>query len=485
MNQEMNINKNLKKYLLSKSNFLIRKKDISNYVYNIFYMDSYNMVGRNKYMFLYDCLHNHLIEANHANQMLKEYYQKLTYGFKYKLNKYYDRTYFTPTYTLITFDFNHHNYCIVSSLTPNYINHPFHTIDQDANYLYKQFGSAADTKKRIIFNDGIIKVRSYNKNSFYDLPLSKDLDFTPGNQILNDFKDFRLVFETRNEISKSTWDNLLIKRFSYSDFSNYTTRNDFILNKWKSLRQMKHINFNRLMLDEIIMFRYLKFKVTDSEFRKVYNWYVGSLNANRELLSKLRFWNHITIKQIWQSLYVGYIASKTISDNNVNLLVRNKDDITLLKDYINLYIQVYPRKKLEIPYRSLKRISHEEIILADQLRVIKWIDENKKYNIPFYQLKKWDKLKNNIKGLKEFKLLDTPDKLRLEGTIQHNCVATYIDKAAQNTSLLLEYKIPTQRCTVEIVYKDNKYSIIQIYKTYNRIAAPGTKEVIENIINKE
>lgn len=238
------------------------------------------------------------------------------------------------------------------------------------------------------------------------------------------------------------------------------------------------------MLDEIIMFRYLKFKVTDSEFRRVYNWYVGSLNANRELLSKLRFWNHITIKQIWQSLYVGYIASKTISDNNVNLLVRNKDDITLLKDYINLYIQVYPRKKLEIPYRSLKRISHEEIILADQLRVIKWIDENKKYKIPFYQLKKWDKLKNNIKGLKEFKLLDTPDKLRLEGTIQHNCVATYIDKAAQNTSLLLEYKIPTQRCTVEIVYKDNKYSIIQIYKTYNRIAAPGTKEVIENIINK-
>ena len=154
-------------------------------------------------------------------------------------------------------------------------------------------------------------------------------------------------------------------------------------------------------------------------------------------------------------------------------------------DYIRLFRSAYKNKKLEVNRTSWARFCQEEEQLSVQVSNLKY---KQFYKTSFNRTKEWQPL---LKKLKKSSLkvthLNTGEKLILEGNAQHNCVGSYIEKAAQNKCLLLDYTYKNNRHTVEIINQGSKtnpaYTIFQCLTAFNQPAVKGAIEVLEKVIS--
>lgn len=251
-------------------------------------------------------------------------------------------------------------------------------------------------------------------------------------------------------------------------------RTQILLEAFKRLNQIvDKINFNKFTVSELSQFAGLTTKLTDKEVMRVINWY----RSNREMLGN----NRAAIND-WNILYQRYLLSRFgrdpehVAPSDITLL----DSIT---DYLIMH-RFATGRKVQIDYKSLQRFLDEEQEVSE--RYIEKRDRKKdvKYKKEFTTQKKWNALKENIKGVSDIKLLNTRSKMVTEGIQQHNCVGSrYVDEANAGRSAFLDYKYGGKRHTVQVKASNGKYKIVQMYSTYNAPNAEGAEEKLNKIIN--
>lgn len=343
------------------------------------------------------------------------------------------------------------------------------------------------------FDTNKIREKKTGKKYANELNLTDPLDFTSNNQILLDFPALISAKDILKEKRQSEYNKFKLT-INWSDCVNKANRIQVFEEKWKRFHFLEDkINVNKYNTVELSMLRQMQTKLTQDEFIKVINFYSQSRGNNvswfkwtRELADHLSVERYL--KEQWLFIYALYILDRTNCLSH--RLTYNSQEYFTVLDYCKNYLVLHPNS-LECPYRSYKRLCRVEHEVTNDVVAIK---VKKKYGKKAKVLSHdsmWDKLRKNINHSDmNICLLDSPQKLLLEGQRQHNCVGTYIGKVIENKSCILHYEDKTGKYTVEVEGRkrrnkpgEYKYKVIQIFRTNNEMPAEGVDQRINKMLN--
>ena len=129
--------------------------------------------------------------------------------------------------------------------------------------------------KHILFYNNLNTIFKTNNGKYIPLTFKFDIDFLPYQQsIILKLPEFQLAFDLKRDSELTQSHNGKNNNFTFSQVVKYKNRNDFLLTEWKTLANLKsYLNFNKFTHDEIFMFRKIKPRLTNTEFRRLINWY--------------------------------------------------------------------------------------------------------------------------------------------------------------------------------------------------------------------
>lgn len=318
--------------------------------------------------------------------------------------------------------------------------------------------------KHILFYDNLNTIFKTSNGRYIPLPFKFDIDFLPYQQspILK-LPDFQLAVDLKRDSELTQSHKGKNNNFTFSQTVKYKNRNDFLLTEWKTLSNLtSYFNLNKFTHDEIFMFRKIKPKVTETEFKRLINWY----HQNKK---DYRLNNRCDIIVLFRN----YISHKCNYQ-------KNRDEFHLLiYDILNMSKRL--KIKIEINATSYNGLKHYHDELVQKLRSRK-ARTNKK---PFKLKDEWidahsllQKSKLKIKHLNSVYLLDK------ESTDMQHCVQIYDEQVKSGKSYIFHIDYYKKPYTCELVFRKNKIVINQLYGKYNQEADPKLRQKIDKLLEK-
>lgn len=329
----------------------------------------------------------------------------------------------------------------------------------------KEYGKPAI---RIIYYDDLTVLSRMSNKGFIPTPFKFNIDFLENDKsFILKLKEFQLVRDLKTESDLTHYHYSKNQNFNYTQVLKYKSRNDFLLNEWKTLSQLTtHLNINKFTYDELFMFRKIKPRFTETEFRRLINWY----HNNKE-------WYRLNFMCTQEKLFELYIKDKC----SYNKCKKNKHDYVYLSTDI-LDMSKYLKIKIEInatSYNGLKRY-HDELVQKLRLRKAK-TDKN-----PFKLKEKWNNVHKLLKKSKlKIKHLNSTYLLEKESADMQHCVEIYSKKVKSGSSYIFHidyYKKPSYTC--ELVFRKDKIVINQLYGKYNQQPEPKLRQKLEQLLKK-
>ena len=316
--------------------------------------------------------------------------------------------------------------------------------------------------KHILFYNNLNTIFKTNNGKYIPLTFKFDIDFLPYQQsIILKLPEFQLAFDLKRDSELTQSHNGKNNNFTFSQVVKYKNRNDFLLTEWKTLANLKsYLNFNKFTHDEIFMFRKIKPRLTNTEFRRLINWY----HQNKK---DYRLHNRCDMT----TLFERYINDKC------NYKKSRDEFYFLIYDILNMSKRL--KIKIEInatSYNSLNRY-HNELVQKLRSRKAK---TNKN---PFKLKDKWinthnllQKSKLKIKHLNSVYLLDK------ESADMQHCVQIYDEQVKSGKSYIFHIDYYKKPYTCELVFRKNNIVINQLYGKYNQEPDPKLRQKINKLL---
>lgn len=320
---------------------------------------------------------------------------------------------------------------------------------------------------RIIYYDNLTVLSRMSNKGFIPTPFKFNIDFLENDKsFILKLKEFQLVKDLKIESDLTHYHYSKNQNFNYNQVLKYKTRNDFLLNEWKTLSQLTtYLNINKFTYDELFMFRKIKPRFTETEFRRLINWY----HNNKE-------WYRLNFMCTQEKLFEHYIKNKC----SYSICKKNKHDYIYLSNDI-LDMSKYLKTKIEFnatSYNGLKRY-HDELVQKLRLRKAK-TDKN-----PFKLKDKWIKIHDLLKKSKlKIKHLNSTYLLDKESADMQHCVKIYNDKVKSGKSYIFHIDYYKKPYTCELVFRKNKIVINQLYGKYNQQPEPKLRQKLEKLLEK-
>ena len=327
----------------------------------------------------------------------------------------------------------------------------------------KEYGKPAI---RIIYYDDLTVLSRMSNKGFIPTPFKFNIDFLENDKsFILKLKEFQLVKDLKTESNLTHYHYSKNQNFNYNQVLKYKTRNDFLLNEWKTLSQLTtYLNINKFTYDELFMFRKIKPRFTDTEFRRLINWY----HKNKE-------WYRENFICSQEKLFERYIKDKCSYSTCKN----NKHDYIYLSTDI-LDMSKYLKRKIEFnatSYNGLKKY-HDELVQKLRLRKSK-TDKN-----PFKLKEKWNIVHELLKKSKlKTKHLNSTYLLDKESADMQHCVEIYAKKVKSGSSYIFHIDYYKKPYTCELVFRKDKIVINQLYGKYNQQPEPKLKQKLENLLD--
>lgn len=472
----MEITKNLlvnqiKEHLSTKPFISLDHKDLEILSHSLPFID--DTEKRNCWLFVFDQSKKQLISNREIETFIQAKSKEIPNS-----SLFYKSTFYSPLFHVILMNLNHPNFMTIKSYSCEGV----YYIKNKPAFYYKRKGTY------LLFYDSLAIKRCWKSRKVWiDAFISEDIDFCNG-QLLEDLPMFQLVRDFRKE---RLVENDIPGELTYSQVLKSENRQEVLANKFKTLPLLAtYFNPSKLKYWEIGLFRSLRLKLTDKEFRRVINWYQkkGRKTCHQYWQERFKRTSAKSAKITYQDIYCLYLMERfgqsAYNEDPLSDRFYKPEWYTVL-DYIRLFRSAYKNKKLEVNRTSWARFCQEEEQLSVQVSNLKY---KQFYKTSFNRTKEWQPL---LKKLKKSSLkvphLNTGKKLILEGNAQHNCVGSYIEKAAQNKCLLLDYTYKNRRHTVEIINQGSKthptYTIFQCLTALNQPAVKGAVEALEKVIS--
>ena len=327
----------------------------------------------------------------------------------------------------------------------------------------KEYGKPAI---RIIYYDDLTVLSRMSNKGFIPTPFKFNIDFLENDKsFILKLKEFQLVRDLKTESDLTHYHYSKNQNFNYNQVLKYKSRNDFLLNEWKTLSQLTtHLNINKFTYDELFMFRKIKPRFTETEFRRLINWY----HNNKE-------WYRLNFMCTQEKLFELYIKDKC----SYNKCKKNKHDYVYLSTDI-LDMSKYLKIKIEInatSYNGLKRY-HDELVQKLRLRKAK-TDKN-----PFKLKEKWNNVHKLLKKSKlKIKHLNSTYLLEKESADMQHCVEIYSKKVKSGSSYIFHIDYYKKPYTCELVFRKDKIVINQLYGKYNQQPEPKLRQKLEKLLD--
>lgn len=320
---------------------------------------------------------------------------------------------------------------------------------------------------RIIYYDNLTVLSRMSNKGFIPTPFKFNIDFLENDKsFILKLKEFQLVKDLKTESDLTHYHYSKNQNFNYNQVLKYKSRNDFLLNEWKTLSQLTtYLNINKFTYDELFMFRKIKPRFTDTEFRRLINWYHKNKKWYRE--------NFICSQE---KLFERYIKDKC----SYSTCKKNKHDYIYLSVDI-LDMSKYLKQKIEFnatSYNGLKRY-HDELVQKLRLRKAK-TDKN-----PFKLKDKWIEIHELLKKSKlKIKHLNSTYLLDKESADMQHCVEIYAKKVKSGSSYIFHIDYYKKPYTCELVFRKDKIVINQLYGKYNQHPDPKLRQKLEKLLDK-
>ena len=328
----------------------------------------------------------------------------------------------------------------------------------------KEYGKPAI---RIIYYDDLTVLSRMSNKGFILTPFKFNIDFLENDKsFILKLKEFQLVKDLKTESDLTHYHYSKNQNFNYNQVLKYKSRNDFLLNEWKTLSQLTtYLNINKFTYDELFMFRKIKPRFTDTEFRRLINWY----HKNKE-------WYRENFICSQEKIFERYIKDKC----SYNTCKKNKHDYIYLSTDI-LDMSKYLKTKIEFnatSYTGLKRY-HDELVQKLRLRKAK-TDKN-----PFKLKEKWNNVHKLLKKSKlKIKHLNSTYLLEKESADMQHCVEIYSKKVKSGSSYIFHIDYYKKPYTCELVFRKDKIVINQLYGKYNQQPEPKLRQKIDKLLDK-
>ena len=319
---------------------------------------------------------------------------------------------------------------------------------------------------RIIYYDNLTVLSRMSNKGFIPTPFKFNIDFLENDKsFILKLKEFQLVKDLKTESDLTHYHYSKNQNFNYNQVLKYKTRNDFLLNEWKTLSQLTtYLNINKFTYDELFMFRKIKPRFTETEFRRLINWY----HNNKE-------WYRLNFMCTQEKLFELYIKDKC----SYNKCKKNKHDYVYLSTDI-LDMSKYLKTKIEFnatSYNGLKRY-HDELVQKLKLRKAK-TDKN-----PFKLKEKWNNVHKLLNKSKlKIKHLNSTYLLEKESADMQHCVEIYSKKVKSGSSYIFHIDYYKKPYTCELVFRKDKIVINQLYGKYNQQPEPKLRQKLEKLLD--
>ena len=318
--------------------------------------------------------------------------------------------------------------------------------------------------KHILFYDNLDVIFRMSNKGYIPLPFKYDIDFLPYQQspILK-LPEFQLAVDLKRDSELTQYHNRKNNNFTFSQVVKYKNRTDFLLTEWKTLPKLtSYINLNKFTHDEIFMLRKIKTRLTDTEFRRLINWYHHKKN-------EYRLYNRCDMT----TLFERYINDKC------NYKKSRDEFYYLINDILNMTKRL--KTKIEFnatSYNGLVRY-HDELVQKLRSRKAR---TNKK---PFKLKDKWINTHNLLQKSKlKTKHLNSVYLLDKESADMQHCVQIYDEQVKSGKSYIFHIDYYKKPYTCELVIKNKKIVVNQLYGKYNQQPDPKLRQKIDKLLEK-
>ncbi len=147
------------------------------------------------------------------------------------------------------------------------------------------------------------------------------------------------------------------------------------------------------------------------------------------------------------------------------------DDSYIIRDYIDMSIQLKQKINLMISYKKLCSEHNRLALLYDSKRV-------RQFKIPDTTLSK-------LVMPKEYVRITGKKMLLHEAAIQHHCVASYADKISRGKCLIYTTIYQEKRYTIEIIFSRKKFVARQIRGVYNSLPPDSLPKELKKLLSAE
>lgn len=388
-------------------------------------------------------------------------------------------------------------YVSIRHLVPNLI-HKLTKTRPDAP-IDSKFEITYITTKSYMWLTNTNRIIYTNATFSADLPISESLDGTDTyDTILYNFKPLltsRDFYRLQNMDSIS---NILRPRISltYTKLLNSkkTNHKDLLFDTMPRIKTLsKTININKLTPFELSVFKYLKYKLTENEFKRILNDYKTNkqeyidlinniCNHDSDVRDNLMYYTRQICTQ-WKGIYWLYL----IRHFNINTETEENEYTNFIRIF-DLYTAL-KHHKFEVKTKSLSRFNYRVGILVHKDEIHKTCQ---KWNIKQDQIlpkkEKWNKIYQafndfNKKHKHQITNVDTVTKLLNEGDMQNNCVATYTEKVYKNHSTIFHYDQDEDQYTFEVaMHRNHTFYLKQIYRQDDLPANPDVTQKLTKLI---
>lgn len=343
----------------------------------------------------------------------------------------------------------------------------FSQVKYSFRYALSPIPEYGKKSQHILFYDNLNVIFQMSGKGYIHLPFKFDVDFLPHHQspVLK-LPEFQLVLDLKKESDLTLYHYKKNKNFTFNQVLKYKNRNDFLLGEWKTMSSLTpFLNLNKFTYDELFMLRKIKPRFTDTEFRRLINWY----HQNKELYRENQICSMEKLFKRYIKSKCGY-ANETKHKYNYKYLAYDIFDMTK-----SLKIKI---EFNATSYKGLVRY-HDELVQKLLLR------KSKTQTKPFKLKDKWSNVHNAlINSRLKIKHLNSVYLLDKESADMQHCVKIYDSKVKSGKSYIFHIDYYKKPYTCELVFRNNQIVINQLYGRYNQSSEPKLKQKLNKILEK-
>ena len=343
----------------------------------------------------------------------------------------------------------------------------FSQLQHSFRYALSQIKEYGEKSQHIVFYDNLNVIFKMGKKGYVHLPFKFDIDFLPYEQSpVFKLPEFQLVLDLKKESDLTLQYHNKNKNFTFNQVLKYKNRTDFLLGEWKTMSSLtSFLNLNKFTYNELFVLRKIKPRFTDTEFKRLVNWYHQNKKWYRQ--------NHICDAY---TLFQYYIKDKCNYKNEQKHRYNYK---YLINDIFDMSKSLKTKIKFNATsYKGLVRY-HDELVQKLLLR------KSKTQNKPFKLKDKWSNVHNAlINSRLKIKHLNSVYLLDKESADMQHCVKIYDNKVKSGKSYIFHIDYYKKPYTCELVFRGNKIVINQLYGRYNQSPEPKLKQKINKILEK-